>query len=176
MEAARRARLSRSNSQHGAVQGTNRCGAKIFARVWSRRILRFWADADFAASQHSCRPPESRRTCRSALRNRCAWFRSVRSACALSYCASLRIKKQSCCTAYVAYWHWAAERGCPHSRRVLEGKRTILEHCESGALIAPNTKLMVDTLVLITAGRRGGTELCPLAITRLLNRHRVNRT
>ena len=35
--------------------------------------------------------------------------RSVRSACALRYCTSTRIKKQFCCTAYVACWHIAAE-------------------------------------------------------------------
>jgi len=26
--------------------------------------------------------------------------------------------------AHVWLWHWADEPGCPHSRRVLEGKRT----------------------------------------------------
>src|SRR5215470_16795715 len=30
-----------------------------------------------------------------------------------------------CCTAYVSLWHWAAVPECPHSRGVLEGKRTI---------------------------------------------------
>jgi hypothetical protein len=32
--------------------------------------LRFWADTDFAASQHPCRSPESSRTCRSLWPNR----------------------------------------------------------------------------------------------------------
>jgi len=30
-------------------------------------------------------------------------------------------------------WHWVDEPACPHSRRVLEGKRTILGHWNFGA-------------------------------------------
>ena len=29
-----------------------------------------------------------------------------------------------CCIALVRLWHWAVEPGCPHSRRVSEGKRS----------------------------------------------------
>jgi len=37
------------------------------------------------------------------------------------------------CSCEPAPWHWAAEWGCPRSRRVLEGKRTNHGHCKFGA-------------------------------------------
>ena len=50
---------------------------------------------------------------------------------------SLRREESPCQSGAVHTWHWADERGCPHSRRVLEGKRTTLGHWKSSSCGRP---------------------------------------